>query len=318
MNQVNMDLLHDIRPQGAYTELDKLLRLRFIASELSLFARRPSSAQISGSVRTRFRGRGMEFEEVRLYQAGDDIRSIDWRVTARTQVAHTKLYREERERPVFVMIDQRSPMFFGSQRCFKSVYAAHIAALTGWAALSNSDRIGALVFGDRTHRDIRPKRSKHALMELIHQVHEFNHLLTSPVPSQESLTLKQMLTDVTRISKPGSAVFLVSDFHDFDAESEKLLFQLGRHTDVTLFHLYDQLEHSLPEARMLTVSNGEKRLQLNTRAEQLKTRYADSFKSRVRYLEKTCNSLAVPLISIDMLKDPVHIMRSLYGRKGKR
>merc|ERR1711916_149956 len=124
----------------------------------------------------------MEFEEVRVYQPGDDIRTIDWRVTARTQVAHTKLFQEEREKPVLLVVDQRSNMFFGSQRCFKSVYAAHIAATLGWAAIYQNDRVGALVFGDDQQRDVRPKRSKHAQLSFLQQLVEFNHKLISPVP----------------------------------------------------------------------------------------------------------------------------------------
>ena len=142
------NLQQDLNPRGAYTELAALLRCRFSAQDLKLFAHQPARSILSGGERTRCRGRGMDFEEVRLYQPGDDIRSIDWRVTARTQVAHTKIFREERERPVFMLVDQRSPLFFGSTRCFKSVLAAHIAALLGWAALANGDRLGALVFGD--------------------------------------------------------------------------------------------------------------------------------------------------------------------------
>ena len=115
-------------PQGAYCQLENLLGSRFIAGDLKLGKLRPARSLLAGSERTRYRGRGMDFEEVRLYQPGDDIRSIDWRVTARTQVPHTKLYREERERPIFVLVDQRSPMFFGSKRCFKSVLAAYLAA----------------------------------------------------------------------------------------------------------------------------------------------------------------------------------------------
>ena len=173
--------LANLNPQGAYTDLSQLLRLRFAAQELKLFVKRPVKSQLSGAERTRFRGRGMDFEEVRLYQAGDDVRSIDWRVTARTQVPHTKVYREERERPVFVLVDQRSPMFFGSQQCFKSVLAAHIGTNLAWAALGNSDRVGGLIFGDTQQRDIRPRRSKHAVLELLHHLQDFNRQLHTPI-----------------------------------------------------------------------------------------------------------------------------------------
>ncbi len=309
------DPLANIRPDGAYTELEKLLRLRFAAAELALFARRASSAASGGQVRTRFRGRGMEFEEVRPYQIGDDIRNIDWRVTARAQKTYTKLYREERERPVFVWVDQRSPMFFGSQCCFKSVMAAHLASLLGWAALGNSDRIGAQVFGDREQHDIRPRRSKHALLELIHQLHQSNRRLASPVAAGGQNALAGMLTDARRVSKPGSAVFLIGDFHDFDAACEEQLFQLARHTDISLFQVSDPLESRLPAAARLTVTDGRRRLPLNTAAKNLTEGFAASYRRRRQALQKTCAGLAVPLIEVSTGDDPVALLRSLYGRK---
>ncbi|TQV80994.1 DUF58 domain-containing protein [Exilibacterium tricleocarpae] len=310
-----MDPLDTLSPSGAYTDIDTLLRLRFAAGELALFARRPSAAVISGQVRTRFRGRGMEFEEVRPYQPGDDIRSIDWRVTARTQAAYTKLYREERERPVFVWVDQRAPMFFGSRGCFKSVLAAHLASLLGWAALNNSDRIGAQVFGDRDHHDIRPRRSKHALLELIHQLHESNHRLHTPVAPAGGKRLEDMLADARRVSKPGSAVFLISDFHDFTRACEEQLFQLARHTDITLFALADPLESRLPDTTRLTVSDGQRRLPVDTADPQLAQAFSQRYQQRRRALQKTCAALAVPLVSVATGDDPVALLRGLYGRK---
>ena len=117
--------LNSFEPRGAYVSLDQLLQLRFPAQLLNLFSNRLSRSELAGNMSTRFRGRGMDFEEVRQYQVGDDVRSIDWRVTARTQIPHTKIYREERERPVIVALDQRSPQFFGSKNCFKSVLGAY-------------------------------------------------------------------------------------------------------------------------------------------------------------------------------------------------
>src|SRR5690625_6794125 len=105
-----------LEPSGASSDLSSLCQLRFAARDLNLASRSPARSQLSGGLRTRFRGRGMEFEEVRLYQPGDDVRTIDWRVTARTQVTHTKIFREERERPTFMVLDQRS-------QCFSAVSA---------------------------------------------------------------------------------------------------------------------------------------------------------------------------------------------------
>lgn len=307
--------LTQLNPQGAYVNLANLLRVRFAAQDLRLFVKRPVKSQLNGAERTRFRGRGMDFEEVRLYQAGDDVRSIDWRVTARTQVPHTKLYREERERPVFVLVDQRAPMFFGSQRCFKSVLAAHIAANLAWAALNNSDRIGGLIFGDQTQRDVKPRRSKHAVLELLHQLQEFNQLLRSPIKSQDSKSLHALVGDARRIAKPGCALFLVSDFYDYDQACEQQLFELARHTDVTLIHVFDPLEKHLQSNSRLTVSDGTARLQLPTDETQFQHAYENAYAQRLDFLTRSAKRLAIPLLSYSTTDNLQHLLRERFAAK---
>ena len=229
----------DSIPSGVYTTTEELINLRQLGKELNLSIKRPSQALMSGAVKTQYRGRGMEFAEVRPYQAGDDIRTIDWRVTARTQTPYTKLFQEERERPVFVMIDQRSPMFFGSRSIFKSVYATYIAAAIGWSAHNNNDRIGALIFGDNEQGDIRAKRGKKAVLELLMQLTTFNQKLTSPIPATRPIDLASMLKEVRRIAKPGSAVYILSDFHDYDWHCTDQLSTISRHSELTALHLSD-------------------------------------------------------------------------------
>ena len=307
--------LAQLNPQGAYVNLANLLRLRFAAQDLRLFVKRAVKSQLNGAERTRFRGRGMDFEEVRLYQAGDDVRSIDWRVTARTQVPHTKLYREERERPVFVLVDQRAPMFFGSQRCFKSVLAAHIAANLAWAALNNSDRIGGLIFGDVAQRDIRPRRSKHAVLELLHQLQEFNQQLRSPIKSADGKSLYALLNDARRIAKPGCALFLISDFSDYDQQCEQQLFELARHTDVTLIHVFDPLEKHLQSNSRLTVSDGVSRLQLPTDETQFQRAYQNAYVERLDLLTRSAKRLALPLLSYATTDNLQQLLRERFAAK---
>ena len=299
---------------GAYTDIAALLSLRFAAQDISLSAQRKSQANLSGSRHTRFRGRGMEFEEVRVYQPGDDIRSIDWRVTARTQVPHTKLFREERERPTFIAADQRANLFFGSQRCFKSVLAARLATLVAWAALANSDRVGALVFGNDEHSDIRPRRSKHAVLELIHQLHQYNTALTSPLIRQRHVALANMLEDTRRLAKPGSAVFFISDFQDFDGACEEQLYLLTRHTDATLFHVSDPLERLLPERGLLTVSDGQNRMQLAAGDQRLRRDYEQQFQQRFAHLQQCCHQLKIPLFAFSTANDEVEELRGIYQK----
>ena len=312
--KISEQLAH-LNPKGAYVDLSSLLRVRFAAQDLRLFVPRAVKSQLNGAERTRFRGRGMDFEEVRLYQAGDDVRSIDWRVTARTQVPHTKLYREERERPVFVLVDQRAPMFFGSQRCFKSVLAAHIGANLAWAALSNSDRIGGLVFGDANQRDIRPRRSKHAVLEFLHQLQEFNQQLRSPIASPETKKLSLLFSDARRMAKPGCALFIVSDFHDYDQACEQQLFELARHTDVTLIHVFDPLEKQLQSNSRLSVSDGVSRLQLPTDDARFQQAYQTAYTSHLDFLTHSTKRLGIPLLSYATTDNLQQLLRERFAKK---
>ncbi|WP_317928687.1 DUF58 domain-containing protein [Halioxenophilus sp. WMMB6] len=302
---------------GVHAELEELLLTRLTASQLNLQYAKPSRSLLAGPIHTRTKGRGMEFEEVRVYHPGDDIRSIDWRVTARTQVTHTKLFQEEREKPVLVVVDQRSNMFFGSQRCFKSVYAAHLAAAIGWAAIGQNDRIGALLFADDTQQDVRPKRSKHAQLALLQKLVEFNQRLHSPLPSGRKISMEEMLADVRRVAKPGTNIFILSDFSDLNPECEKQLYLLARHNDVSLFHIFDTLEQQLPNTAQLSVSNGHQRLQLNPQELGFQQRYQNLFDSRLARLQQIANSFAVNVVNACTTEDPERLLLGLYG-KAKR
>lgn len=285
---------------GVYTSTADLLRLRGLAQELTLATRRNSQALMHGMQRTRLRGRGMEFAEVRPYQAGDDIRTIDWRVTARTQTPHTKLFQEERERPVFVMADLRSPMFFGSRTQLKSVFATELAAIIGWTAQANNDRIGGLLFGDRTQTDIRARRGKHAVLELLHQLLSYNHALSSPVPQTEGNTMASMLSELRRVAKPGSALFILSDFHDFDDDCREPLAILGKHADVTLIHIYDRLEKQLPDHGLLPVTDGHHKRLLNARSRNERQAFTEKFQQRLTRLRNTCVGSGLVLVDAEV------------------
>lgn len=285
---------------GAYVSVESMLRLRHYAKDFTLDTHKKSSAILEGDSKTRFRGRGMEFSEVRPYQAGDDVRSIDWRVTARTQKPYTKLFQEERERPVYLAVDQRSPMFFGSQYAFKSVAAAELAAFIGWVSLANNDRIGGLLFGDKDRYDLRAHRGKHAILGLIHQLHAFNQKLNSPVSDTTGgIRLSDMCTEIRRIAKPGSAIFILSDFFDYDADCEEALTMLSRHADVNLVKFYDPLEKTLPANRELTLSNNRERLTVFSRADGFLAQFEQSFKHTEQQLRQLSGRLGARLIGID-------------------
>ena len=238
------------------------MRSRYWAQHLKLFSRQAARSMLLGNVRSRFRGRGMEFEEVRRYQAGDDIRTIDWKVSARVGKTYTKLFCEERERPCHILVDQRSHLYFGSEKQFKSVLAAELATGLSWAALAGGDRVGGQVIGDFAERDSRGRRNKQAVLHFINDINEFNQALMQPELLEQEKndtpsSLSNSLEECRRITRPGTAIFIISDFHDFDAESAKALSNLGKHADLSLLHIVDKLEEQLPFNGAIAISDGE-------------------------------------------------------------
>lgn len=294
-----------------HTDLSVLLRSRHRARDLKLFSRQAARSLLFGEVRSRFRGRGMEFEEVRRYQPGDDIRTIDWRVTARTGEPHTKLFCEERERPVHIVVDQRSPMFFGSSLAFKSVVAAEIATALAWAALSGSDRIGGQIISDNEEHDIRAKRNKQAVLKFIHDLHAANHTL--PGHTQAIKPLSSIIEGCRRVTRPGTAIFVISDFHDVDEDTLSSLVKLGKHTDISLIRVYDPMERILPDEQELAISDGEKRLSVALNKD-VKQAYASELGHREALLRKAYTRSNALFTEISTEEDPLTFLQRRYGK----
>jgi uncharacterized protein (DUF58 family) len=299
--------------RGAYSELSDLISLRFPARQLKLSRKKRALSALAGPNKSNFRGRGIDFEEVRCYQPGDDIRTIDWRVTARTGTAHTKVFREERERPVLVVLDQRNSMFFGSSHCFKSVLGAQIASLLAWSALDSGDRIGGLVFNGQEHRDIRPRRSRKTALALLSHFNEYNMQLPLSGPDPVD-SFAQMLANLRRIARPGSAIFLISDFHGADHEqAREHLHLLSQHTEITAIACHDPLEGELPRGGHYAVTDGESRSELYTGDRKLRARYQNAFTAREKVLASDFQRLGIPILQAHTNQAPFTLLRQYYG-----
>ena len=294
-----------------YTDLRALLALRHRARDLKLFSRQPARSMLFGETRSRFRGRGMEFEEVRRYQPGDDIRTIDWRVSARTGKPHTKLFCEERERPVHILLDQRSSMFFGSSNSFKSVIAGELAAALAWAALAGSDRIGGQIIGDRNESDIRARRNKQAVLKFIHDLHDFNCAL--PGNDQSTKSLAFMLEECRRLTRPGTAIFVISDFHDIDEETERTLVTLGRHTDISMIRVYDPLERQLPSVSELAISDGRNRASINM-SKDITHGYLQKLSEKEALLKRATLRSRAMFMEINTSENPMAFLQRRFGK----
>ncbi len=270
--------------RGIRATLTDLIGLRFEASRMELPRNIRATHPISGQLRSKIQGRGVDFSEVRLYQPGDDVRSIDWRVTARTNQPHTKLFQEEKERPVLVLIDQGASLFFGSKVRFKSVAAARLGLSIAWSALAEGDRVGGIVFNGKSHEEVRPRRSRTSVLHLANRTVGYNHQLAREQEADPSL-LADALLAAYRVSRHGSLVFIISDFRSLTEEAETYLAQLGRFNLVYGVHVFDELERNLPKPGQYSMTDGETFIKVDTSDNQHRADYSDAFALESRRVE---------------------------------
>ena len=250
-------------PDGVQLALERLTGLRAHAGRLGLSPGARVRTARAGGYLSVYRGRGMEFDEVRPYQAGDDVRDIDWRVTARSGRAHTKVYTDERERPVFLLLDLSPGMYFGTRGCLKAVRAAEAGVLVAWAAVANGDRVGALMMAGTRHAELRPMGRPPGVLRLIRRLLE-EHRAGLERPGIEPARLGAGLDRLLATARPGSLVFLISDFRHLDGDAEKRLARLARHSDVTAMFVFDPVEAEPPPPGRYLLSDGHARAVLDT------------------------------------------------------
>lgn len=232
---------------GIQLGMKELLYYQSKTSLISLEPRRTVQAKLAGSYLTKMKGRGMEFDEARHYQPGDDIRAIDWRVTARTGKTHTKLFREEKERPVFLVVDLSNSMHFGTQLLFKSVQAAHLASLVAWCAAKRGDRIGGLVFNQQEHREFKPMTRQKAVLSLLNGLRQMHQPHATNNNEHDSLT--EACARIRRLAHPGSIVIMISDFLNFSEKAQQHINRVARHCEVLAYRVSDVFEHQLPHVK---------------------------------------------------------------------
>ncbi|MCH6549545.1 MAG: DUF58 domain-containing protein [Proteobacteria bacterium] len=295
-----------------------LIRLNGPAHAIALDVLRINSLQ-TGAYVSHFRGRGMEFDESRPYQPGDDPRNIDWRVTARSTEAYTKLFREERERPVLVVVDLRSNMHFATQGSFKSVIASRAAALISWAAHHRGDRLGGLIFGDSTHRELKPKLGRQAALRYVHELvnhPDWQRSAEGPANDEEP-PLTRAMAVLRRVARPGSLVVVISDFVGFSRAAQTYLTGVARHNEVLAIFISDPLEHELPPPGRYRLVSNDVELAIDTYARTARRDYEHAFEERQHSLEKFCQRYGIHLLSISTEEDPVVSMQTALGKRAR-
>ncbi len=263
-------------------------------------------SQLNGQHSSRQKGRGINFSEVRKYQPGDDIRNIDWRVTARTGKPHTKLFTEERERPVLLYLDFNASMRFGSVFMLKSVQMAHMASLISWLVIAQHDRIGAILDSGNKLIDIRPTSRDKGVLQLLHTLTNMhNTALHEPTDYQQPMT--DGFAALQRLSPKGSDIMILSDFIRYRENDKAVLSQLRQHNQLQFIHFYDPLEAGYTAYRGTEkVTNNESVQWLNFSVKSTRTQLEQAFISRQESIQTLCRSLAIPYYSVSSSQPLIH------------
>lgn len=303
---------------ATHITLHELVRLQADARALKLPSARPVRSRQAGLRQSRQRGRGMTFAEVRQYQPGDDIRSIDWRVTARRQAPHTKLYEEERERPVLLIADLGPTLFFASTGAYKQVRCAQVTALLAWLALWAGDQVGGLVFNDQTLDVLRPARRKKSVLRLLDILASQQHQPDLP-PSAATPGhgLDTALAEARRVAHTGSRIFVISDFMTLTENTTSLLGALSRHNSVSAVRIIDPLEKTLPASGQFAVAGPDGPIWFDASNPAFQQAWRDKVATHEQQLAECFRTTGVLSATIMTDEQPAAALRLLLGPGGR-
>ena len=298
-----------------YVSLGQLMALEYKARALSFVARQPQGSILSGSHASRLRGRGLDFDELRRYQPGDDLRHLDWRASLRTGKPVVRTFTEERDRPALIVVDQRMSMFFGSRRSFKSAIAAELGALAAWMVFNASDRVGGLVFNDQRIDSIAPLRSRKRVEMLCSKITLQNQQLNSTMPDCEDADqLDKVLQRCLAVAAHDHLICLISDFAGAGTRTLQLLRQLAVHNDVIAMQVYDPLALNLPNNGRLLVTQGELQVELAVQHQHIRQPLGDFFSGRFKDIASLLRRSQVPLMMFSTALDAQSQLRSELGK----
>ncbi len=281
-----------------HIELQELVGLRHYVQHIELFSTPLQRSSLLGLHRSRLRGRGMNFDQVRAYQTGDDSRSIDWRVTARTGEVHTKVFHEERERPTFIIAEQSLHLFFASTGCFKSVLAAQVASIFAWASLQHNDRVGGLVFDDNSVTHTPAHRNQHSVLHFIQALANANQRLQLPITQELSNPLLEALQQAHRLTRTGSLIILICNERHLNDESSPLLRRLATQAELILLPISDPLEHALPSIGPAQFALAQSSISIDTHNPILRQQWQDKGAAYQAAWQSLAQQLGAPLLPL--------------------
>ncbi len=304
-------------PEHVFTSLAELLRMEHVAHNFSLRAKKQKvNTILGGKHASKLRGRGLDFEEVRNYVKGDDIRNIDWKVTARTQKTHTRVFTEEKERPVLIVVDQSKSMFFGSQKRTKAVVAAELAAMLAFRVLKEGDRVGGVVFADKGTDILLPKRDRKNILRFLEKIETRNHELLDSKKVAFAEALKETSQKIRNIVTHDFLVVLISDFHRYSPEVIKYLKQIAMHNDVVLAKVFDPMERNIPKEKFIA-GDAQKQVSIDGKKRSVRDKFSLGFDNDFLDFQTQLKKHHIPVLSVDTVA-PLEDQIKEYFKKGRK
>jgi len=299
----------------AWVTLEELRKLNHRAQGFSFLPRQPVHSLLTGRHASRLRGRGLDFDELRHYYEGDDTRTIDWAATARLGTPYVRVYREERDRSVLLLVDQRVSMFFGSRRATKSVVAAEMAALAAFRVASLGDRVGGIVYSEQGIDEIEPQARQAGVQRLLAALVRHNNALKADVHPPDAGLYNEALRRAARYAKHDCLVIMISDGSGQTPETMKLATALAAHNDLIAIFIYDPLEADLPDIGRAVLAEGDRQIEVDLSASDLRRRFASGFAEWRARIERSALQRAIPVLPIRTDRDPAQQLLALIGRR---
>lgn len=298
--------------EGITVELSELIQLKRYAQQA--WYQPEGRAVRAGSHVSKLRGRGMDFAEVRNYQAGDEIRHMEWRVTARTGRPHVKIYQEERERPVVLVVDFNPSMRFGTRIAFKSVIAAKLATILAWTAVKQGDRVGGFVYSALNHQEFMPRSREASVLPMLSALAHYSQEKQQPTDCSQR-DLAEVLLRLRRVTRPGSILVLISDFYAMNGDCQKHLNRLRAHNDILAYHICDPIELSPPQPQQYAMTDGQSELVLDTRMDEIYVDYQAYCDQRIAAIQAQCRQAQIQYNQVTAAMDLSQLVRQTFPRR---
>ena len=300
---------------GVVISLDELIQLSLLAKKVNFLPNKKINSILSGRHGSKLRGRGMDFLELKTYVQGDDTSNIDWRATRRSHKTYVKVFNEERDRSVHIVLSQQSNMFFGSQGSFKSVQAARLAATVLYSVLHSGDRVGAVLFNDEEVLQFKASTGKKNATQVLKEIVRLNQLLPLRQKQTNPKMLNKALERLMPQLKHDDLVIIIGDGSGLDDESQAKLTHIAQHNDIIGTLVYDPLERELPDLGSLLFRSHSQFIEVNTSDKDFREAYENNYINRLEHFSNIALMHKIPLLQIRTDQD---LMMQLQRQLGVR